>query len=189
MISKWNLPQKINVSGEEYEIRTDFRDILNCLIAFNDPDVDEITAQAIMLKTIYKEWDKIPAENIKEAAQKAASFIDAGTEEDEKNTVRLVDWEKDAQIMVSSINAVAGKEVRSVPHLHWWTFIGYYMEIKDGLFSQILNIRQKRAQGKKLEKWEMEFYQKNKNIIDLNKQESRSKEEKDELKRLFGLNK
>lgn len=40
--------------------------------------------------------------------------------------------------------------------------MGAYMEISEGLFHEILLIRQKRMSGKKLEKWEQEFYRKNK---------------------------
>ena len=33
------------------------------------------------------------------------------------------------------------------------------------LYSQVLNIRQKRAKGKKLEKWEQEFFHSHKELI------------------------
>ncbi|WP_278320796.1 hypothetical protein [Lacrimispora sphenoides] len=36
------------------------------------------------------------------------------------------------------------------------------MEIEEGTFSMVLGIRQKIAKGKKLEKWEEEFYRNNK---------------------------
>ena len=47
-------------------------------------------------------------------------------------------------------------------YLHWWTFLGAYMEIGESLFSQILSVRMKKAKGKKLEDWEREFYKENK---------------------------
>ena len=46
------------------------------------------------------------------------------------------------------------------------------MEIGECLFSQVVNIRQKKATNKKLEKWEKEFYNANKEIIDLKKRVS-----------------
>lgn len=60
-------------------------------------------------------------------------------------------------------------EVRSVPYLHWWTFMGYFMEIGDGLVSQVWAIRQKRSKGKKLEKWEKEFERSNPELVKLKK--------------------
>ena len=63
------------------------------------------------------------------------------------------------------------------------------MEIGESLFSSVLNIRQKRAKGKKLEKYEQEFYKDNRNLIDLTVKEKRSEEEMDALRKLFGLSK
>lgn len=64
------------------------------------------------------------------------------------------------------------------------------MEIGDGLFHQVVMIRQKKAKNKKLEKWEQEFYRKNRSLVDLNqKRPERSAEEKEALKRLFGQEK
>lgn len=45
--------------------------------------------------------------------------------------------------------------------------MGYFMEIEEGTFSMVLGIRQKRAKGKKLEKWEQEFYLNNRALCDL----------------------
>jgi len=53
------------------------------------------------------------------------------------------------------------------------------MEIGDGLFSQVLSIRQKLSKGKRLEKWEQEFLQNNKKLCELEKSTDKSKEEFD----------
>jgi hypothetical protein len=50
---------------------------------------------------------------------------------------------------------------------HWWTFIGGYREIGECTFANIVGIRSKRAKGKRLEKWEEEFYRENKKMVDL----------------------
>ena len=52
-------------------------------------------------------------------------------------------------------------------YMHWWTFIGYFSEIGDCLFAQIVNVRQKLAAGKTLNKDEREFYRKNRKLVDL----------------------
>ena len=52
----------------------------------------------------------------------------------------------------------------------------------------MLQIREKRRSGEELEKWELEFYQKNKKLIDLQGEtKKRSAEEEAALKELFGL--
>ena len=72
--------------------------------------------------------------------------------------------------------------------MHWWTFFGLYMEIGESTFSTVVSIRDKKRRGKKLEKWEREFYSKNKALIDLKvRKAERSDEEKEALRQLFGL--
>ena len=65
--------------------------------------------------------------------------------------------------------------------------MGAYMEISEGLFHEILQIRQKKMNDKKLEKWELQVYRKNKKLIDIQQQKTkRSAEEEAALKELFG---
>lgn len=60
------------------------------------------------------------------------------------------------------------------------------MEIGESLFSNIVHIRMKKAKGKKLDKWEQEFYKENKSLIDFKeKKEQRSEEEKSAIDELF----
>ena len=99
-----------------------------------------------------------------------------------------MDWDKDSPLIASAINKNMGKDIRSVKYMHWWIFMGAYMEISEGLFHEILLIRQKKMNGKKLEKWELEFYRKNKKLIDLQGEtKKRSAEEEVALRELFGL--
>lgn len=70
-------------------------------------------------------------------------------------------------MIIAPINRIAGCEVRALEYLHWWTFMSYYREIGDCLFSQVVSIRDKKARGKTLEKQEKEFYRRNRDLIDL----------------------
>ena len=56
-------------------------------------------------------------------------------------------------------------DVRSLPYVHWWTFLGAFGEIGEGLFSQVVHIRHKLNHSKKLDKSEKEFLKKNKELI------------------------
>ena len=96
-----------------------------------------------------------------------------------------MDWEQDESIIFSAINKVAGCETREKEYIHWWTFLGYFSEIGEGLFSTVINIRQKKNKGKKLEKYEQEFYRSNKQLIDL--KEKYTAEEQAEIDRLNEL--
>ena len=89
--------------------------------------------------------------------------------------------------MLPAINHVAGFEVRAAEYIHWWTFMGYYMEISEGIFSHILGLRVKKAKGKPLEKWEREYWRENKALCVLNaKLSEEEKAERDRINALLG---
>lgn len=170
-MNAYQLPIFLNIQGTNYPIRSDFRDILNILIAMSDPDMESWEKQEIMFRIIYPDWKAIPFGAFNVACEKAVEFIDY-TVPDSRPKPRTMDWKQDAAIIIPAVNKVAGKEVRAVEYLHWWTFMGYFMEIEDGMFSQVLSIRQKKAKRKKLEKWEKEFERNNAVLVKLQKKES-----------------
>ena len=97
-----------------------------------------------------------------------------------------MDWKQDGQLIFSAVNHVAGKELRTEKYIHWWTFLGYFNEIQDGLFSYVLAIRQKKAKGKKLDKGEQEYFNAHKEMIEIREPESeKDKAIKEELNKRF----
>lgn len=189
----WKLPTSLCVGGTDYKIRTDFRVVLDILEAMNDPDLflpDASEKEIAMVRSdtmvqiLYEDYQTIPPEDFAEACEKALDFIDMGMKDDGKKKPHTMDWQQDAQIIIPAINRVQGCEIRALPYLHWWTFLGAYMEIGDCLFSQVVNIRQKKAKHKKLEKWEKEFLNANKDLITLQKKISvEQKKEMDNLEK------
>lgn len=184
-MSAWELPESLSLRGSDWKIRTDFRAVLDILKYFSDPEYEPDESWEICLYILYEDYENMPIELKQEAAEKAIWFIDMGIEDDGRKKPHTMDWEQDAPIIIPSINKVLGTEVRSINHLHWWTFLGAYMEIGDGLFSKVLGIRQKKSKGKRLDKWEIEFYRENKRIIEI--REKYTEEEKDEKKKLLEL--
>lgn len=191
----WNFPTSLNIGGIEYEIRTDYRVVLDLLMALNDPELSDSDKKMsaymqsrVILEIMFSDWDSIPQEYIQEALDKVSEFIDMGIGDDSKKP-KTMDWEQDAPIIIPSINKVLNREIRAEKYMHWWTFLGAYMEIGEGLFSNVIHIRQKKAKGKKLEKWEQEFYKENKSLIDFQHKEKRSNEEKEMLRDYFGYSK
>ena len=177
----YELPTSLNIGGVDFNIRTDFRAVLDILIACNDPELDEYAKSEVMIKILFVDWENIPADLLEEACVQACNFIDCG-QKDEKKRPKLIDWEQDAKIIIPAVNKVAHTEVRSVPYMHWWTFFSYFMEIGDSLFSSVISYRSNRAKKKKTEKWEKEFYKENKALIDFrNELSEEEKEKKDNL--------
>lgn len=165
-MNAYTLPTSITLSGKEYEIRSDFRVIIDILIAISDPDMEDWERQEIMFRIFYPGYKDIPPEDHAEACKEAVRFIDYNIPPGRPKP-KTLDWEQDAPLIIPAVNKIAGKEVRALPYLHWWTFMGYFMEIEDGLASQVWAIRQKKAKKKKLEKWEKEFERENKELIQL----------------------
>lgn len=176
------LPKVISVAGVDYSIRSDFRDILKILCAFNDNTLTKDEQVYVCLFILYEEFENMPQNDYQEALEKAVLFIDCNVESRQNTpSPRIMDWEQDEHLMFPAINKIAGFETRSHEYLHWWTFVGYYMEISDGIFAQILEIRNKRAKHKKLEKHEREFFSANKDICILRPRLTKEEEEKKEL--------
>lgn len=176
------LPKVLSVDGVDYPIRSDFRVALLIFEAFDNPDLSSYEKYRICLECLY---EKIPA-NSEEAYKQATWFLDGGnmpkTKESDK---KQLDWEQDESIIFPAINKVAGYETRSAEYVHWWTFLGFFNEIGEGLFSQVMNIRSKKAKHKKLEKWEEEFYRTHKDMIDI--KTKYSAEQQAEINRLNNL--
>lgn len=188
-MNPYELPTSLTIGGVGYSIRSDYRAVLDILIAFNDNELDGNDKAVVMLQILYENWENIPKENMQEALDKASEFIDCGNKPDGKIHPKTVDWEQDASIIIPAVNKIAHTEIRAISYMHWWTFFSYYMEIGESLFGSVLNIRIKKNKGKKLEKWEQEFYNENKSIIDFDKKDQRSEEEKEALRKLFGYKK
>lgn len=189
-ISSWIFPKSLIVGGKEYGINSDYRAVINVFTALNDYELkkeDNFVQCGVILSLFYEDYESIPIEHWQEALDQMKEFIDMGIE-DSKNKTKLMDWDKDAPLIIPPVNKILGYEVREPRYTHWWTFLGAYMNIGECLFSSIINIRQKKANKEKLEKYEQKFYSDNKALIDLDAPQ-RSQEEKDELRAYFGYKK
>lgn len=159
------LPNTLLVDGEEKEIYTDFRNIINIFVAMNDKELNDFDKTVVMLELLYKE-DYTNFKNLQEAIDKAVWFLDWGKEhKSQKDAPQLLDWEQDYNLIISAVNKVANKEVRELPHLHWWTFLGYFSERGECQYSHIMEIRDKLAKNKKLEPYEKEILRENRETI------------------------
>ena len=171
MVNHWELPTSISVNNTEYAIRTDYRAVMDLLTAFSDKEMlgeseeeTNIIRALLVLNILF--IDEVKPEDQNEAIKKAIEFIDMGIESSrDVKKPTLMDWEQDAPLIIPAINKVLGREIRADKYMHWWTFLSAYMEIGECSFTHIINIRDKKAKGKKLEKWELEYIQEHKDIV------------------------
>ncbi len=176
------LPKSLDVCGEKCEIRSDFRAALLIFEAFADENLSDAERAIFMIRCLYKK----PPPDFENAHEKAVWFLDGGDAPKPKQYNRkVIDWAHDESFIFPAINKVAGTEVRALPYLHWWTFLGFFGEIKEGLFALVMHIRTKKAKRKPLEKWEKEFYAEYKELIEI--PIKLSNEEKEEIERFETL--
>ena len=168
-MTPWNLPEVAEICGTVYRLHTDYRDILEIFRQLDDPDNPEWLRWKIAVALFFE--GEVPEDDFREASLYLADFLSGGNPEETAGS-KLLDWEQDAAIIVADVNKVAGTEVRAVPHLHWWTFLAYFNAIGEGQLSMLVSLRDKLARGKKLEKWEQEYYRKHKSRVDLKKRYS-----------------
>lgn len=172
MIAPWNngLPTALSVGGEEYAIRSDYRVALDIFLALTDPDLDPYNRAMEALEILY--IDDIPVEHAQEALEKCFWYLRGGEEERPTKNGQLVSWTQDFNMIASPISGIIGKDIRGLEYLHWWSFLSAYMSIGDCLFAQVVRIRDMKARGKKLDKADREFYSRNRDLIDIKREES-----------------
>lgn len=165
----YNIPQSININGQEFPIRNkgDFRMVLDCLVALEDTELTKqeriVTSLIIFYDGMNSVEDLHKLGDLEKATLEMFKFFNCGQTESPGASVnyKLIDWERDSQLVSSAVNKVAGKEIRLENYVHWWTFMGYYLAVGESPLSMVVNIRNKIIKGKKLEKYETEFRRSN----------------------------
>lgn len=174
----WRLPTDVAIQGTAYDIRTDYRAILDICTALSDPELTEQERVYTALQIFYPAFPEMPPQHIQQAVEECYRFINLGKlETEDKKSPRLVDWETDFVHIAGPVSRIAGTEIRAVKYMHWWTFIALYNEIGDCYFAQIVRIRDKKAKGKPLDKSDREFYRNNRTAIDLDPKYTQAEQE------------
>lgn len=181
------LPETLEVDGADYPIRSDYRNVLNVFEAFEDPELTQDEKWQVAIFNIFADFScsddvdeaAIDGFNVNEAAEQITWFISAGDMGRKEKQLPVYDWIKDEQMIFSAVNKICGRETRDAEYIHWWTFLGYFNEVGEGLFFYVVAIRDKLNKGKKLEKHEQEFYSRNKDLVDM--KPALTKEERQQL--------
>ena len=167
----YQLQKSVVIDDIQFNIRDDgdFRMVLDCFKALTDETMGEDLRVLASLLIFYNELEsyenltRLSEYLVRKLIEEMYRFFNCG--QDKSPGVRtdhnLIDWEQDEQIICASINKVANQEIRAIPYVHWWTFMGYYMGIGESVLSTVVSIRDKIVRHKKLEKWEQEFKKNN----------------------------
>lgn len=191
MHKPWELPESLRVGQNLWPIRSDFVSALNCMEVLEADDLDEAEKAEFVCVIIYPDWEQIFEQGLfQEAVQAAFDFLDGGMPKktadesaaDPKG--KVMSWTEDGAMIMNAINEHRPVDVR-ISKPHWWTFLGYYMEIGESLFSTVLSLRQKIRDNKKLDKHEKEFIQRNPQYFRKKEDAAFDDEEMDEIAKLF----
>ena len=159
----WTLPRHVKVGGRELEIDPDFRTVLKIFHHFQNEQLPEFLRWEVALALFYKQ--SIPRDCRREAMEQLADFVTCGQQG--RPGPRLLDWEHDAMAIVADVNRVAGREIRELEFVHWWTFLSWFHAIGEGQLSSLVELRRKLSRGEKLEEHQRQFYRENKALVDL----------------------
>ena len=191
----YELQTEVIINGASFGIRNkgDFRMVLDCFKALNDEELTEQERLFASLIIFYEDFSTIEdvmkqSEILKPLQEEMFVFFDCGDKDLGSNTdnINVIDWDKDSNLIVSAVNNVAGKEIRSSEYLHWWTFISYYTAISESLLSEVIKLRYKRAKGEKLETYERKFIQNNPQYFNIDTRTAEQKEADEYVRQLWG---
>lgn len=130
-MSAWELPTTVEVAGQKFAIRSDFRAVLDALAALADPELTQQEQYMACLQILYPRWRDLP--DLNDALQAAFIFINNGKDEESRSPLpRLVDWGQDAPIIAPAVDKVLGYSCRRCNYLHWWEFLGAFTVLAMG---------------------------------------------------------
>lgn len=188
MTGAWGLPMQAELGGVRYAIRSDYRDVLELLRWLNgqtDPALDQSERWYVAMRLFYPEFAALPQPLWPDATQFLTEFLAAGRREQPRPGHALMDWQQDAPLIAAGISKAAGQDVRTLPYLHWWSFLAWFDAIGEGSFATVVAIRDKLRRGKRLENWELDYYRTHRAVVELRGVESA--EEQAEKRRLLEL--
>lgn len=169
---QWSLPTSVEIDGKTLNIRNkcDYRVVLDCISALND---DELTDEQKTQCALYIFYEDIGAiTDVEQAAHEMMVIINGGVVDEGTSGDKpaLMDWEHDFRMIAPPVSRVIGYDIRTPDrYTHWYSFLGGYMEIGDCTFATIISIRSKKAKGKKLEKWELDYMREHRRDVELPK--------------------
>jgi hypothetical protein len=141
-----DLPDAVEIDGQDYQIETDYRDAIRVILAFEDDELTTSEKQAVLL-SLYKE----PVGDVAKASRQAVKFLNGGeTSEGDDNShpYRLYSFSKDANYIFAAFRQTHGIDLQR-ENLHWWQFIALFMDLgSDTAFCNLISLREKVKSGR-----------------------------------------
>ena len=101
----YGLPKSVEIDGQEFAVRYDFRVILDIFEAINDPELSDEDRALAVLHMFYVDFEALTDYDV--ALKECFKFINGGQEQEwQKKQPQLVAWEQDFQYIVAPVNRV-----------------------------------------------------------------------------------
>ncbi len=153
----WRLPKKVRLGEQDWDIRADFRVMLRVMAVLERKDLPESGRIYLAMRLFFKEFSQMPPALWESAAKELMLFLAGGREDPGPAGPRLLDWQQDAELIIADVNKAAGRELRELDFVHWWTFLSFFGAVGEGRLSAVVGIRKKLAEGTALDEWEKEY--------------------------------
>jgi hypothetical protein len=156
-------PTAIEIDGEQYEIRTDFKSSLRTILAFEDPELTPDEMQQILIVNLYI---RIP-ENMEEAVKKGIKFLNCGNDDVESRvSSRLYSFSQDANFIFAAFQQTHKIDLE-VATMHWWKFFALFMDLgSDTVFCNLTGLRDRLNSGEASDQ-EKKLAQKMQSVVEL----------------------
>lgn len=160
-------PTVLNVCGKDYDVLSDYRDVLQYeeLIGKGSSELEIIQA----IDHMYCHNDEIVTKaRLEEAIKQLNWFISCGETEQKKRPSHAVlginrnkpfDFQKDGELIYSAFIQSYGMDIFEIPYLHWWKFNFLLADVeKDTRFAKVMEYRTIDTKNKNLSKEQKKVY-------------------------------
>lgn len=172
------LPEAVEIDGQEYPIRCDHRTCIRIILAFEDDELTGLEKQAILLENLYGA-NKPP--DLGAALEMGLKFLNGGETGEPRGAGeggRLYSFRQDASYIYAAFKQTHGIDLER-DDLHWWKFLALFMDLgADTTFCNLVSLR-KRIKTGKASKEEMRCYREMRDVIDLPEPDTRTLEERE----------
>jgi hypothetical protein len=142
-----DLPEMVEIDGEEVPINTDYRASLQVIRAFEDRTLADPEKIAVLLDNLYF---TLP-QDINKAYELGMMFLNGGESPEpdgNKPGPRYYSFNQDANLIFAAFRQTHGIDLTTAT-LHWWAFMALFMDLgADTAFCQLVAFRKRIKEGK-----------------------------------------
>ena len=169
------LPDRIEIDGQQYKLNTGFRTCLRIIYAFEDNRLTIYEKFQVMLENLY---DELPSD-LNRAVELGTKFLNFGEKEKDDGDdlgPRVFSFEHDGNLIFAAFQQTHGIDLSKID-LHWWQFMALFMDLgSETAFCQLISFR-KRIKDGTASKEEQKEYRMHRELYDLPEPDLRTTEE------------